>query len=983
VFPILKNNLKFFNLLILIHLLLVSVLNSQLYKLETNNLTLVYLGKQYEYLIPHTARCFENSLKYHRNLFNYTPSGKTTVFMQDFGDYGNAGAAAIPNNYVKIGISPLDYTYETMSSNERINYIMNHELVHIVTNDKASSNDKFYRELFSGKVAVSPDDPFSMLYSYLTNPRSYTPRWYREGIAVFMDTWMAGGIGRAMGNYDEMVFRSMVRDSSYFYTLIGLESEGTAIDFQVGVNSYLYGTRFMSYLAYQYGTEKLIDWVSKIENRKKYFASDFERIYGITLDTEWAKWIEWEHQFQQENLQSIRLNPTTPYRSISDRALGSVSRGYYDKNTNRLYVAVKYPAQIPHIAAIDIETGSLSKICDITGTGLYFVTSLSLNPSKGILYFTTDNNDWRDLNAVDIQTGKTETLIKDARTGDLTFNKKDNSIWGIRHYNGISTIVRIPYPYKEWKQVHSFNYGMDMYDIDVSPDGKYLSGALAKINGDQLLIKMDIDSLLLGKSSFETLFNFENSLPANFTFSADGRYLYGSSYYSGVSNIYRYDNTTNDIVPLSNCESGFFRPVPVSEDSIIVFRYTGKGFVPTMIPIQKVERVSNIKFLGNEVVEKYPIIESWVADPPSKINIDSLTIYRGEYSSLSDVTLNSIYPIVEGYKSTAAFGLRMDMMAWPGVAGLTGKISYSPNTGLSQNERLHAALKFRYWNWEIKATYNHADFYDLFGPTKTSRKGYSLGIQYDQALIYEKPRSLDLNIRLSGYAGLDRLPFFQNVTTPVEEFITIGASLKYSYLLKTLGAVEVEKGFEAELLAHNYYAHSKLYPHLLLNANYGFLLPFDHSSLWLRSSFGISGGNRDVAFSNYYFGGFGNNWIDHQNSQRYRESYSFPGTELNSIEAQNYIKLMLEWPLPPIRFRRAGFTNLYLNWARLSLFTSGIAEDIHKKEYRSSIANIGAQIDFRLVIFYYMSSTFSIGYSAAFQEGQRSSNEFMISLKIL
>ena len=79
--------------------------------------------------------------------------------------------------------------------------------------------------------------------------------------------------------------------------------------------------------------------------------------------------------------------------------------------------------------------------------------------------------------------------------------------------------------------------------------------------------------------------------------------------------------------------------------------------------------------------------------------------------------------------------------------------------------------------------------------------------------------------------------------------------------------------------------------------------------------------------------------------------YSFPGTELNSIEAQNYIKLMLEWMLPPIRFRRFGFTNLYLNWTRLSLFSSGIAEDIQKTAYRSTIANIGAQLDFKLVIF--------------------------------
>ena len=36
-------------------------------------------------------------------------------------------------------------------------------------------------------------------------------------------------------------------------------------------------------------------------------------------------------------------------------------------------------------------------------------------------------------------------------------------------------------------------------------------------------------------------FDFGPSVPSGFVFSPDGRYLYGSSYYTGVSNIFRYD----------------------------------------------------------------------------------------------------------------------------------------------------------------------------------------------------------------------------------------------------------------------------------------------------------------------------------------------------------------------------------------------------------------------------------------------------------
>jgi hypothetical protein len=49
------------------------------------------------------------------------------------------------------------------------------------------------------------------VWSYVTVPRWYAPRWYQEGIACFMETWMSGGLGRAMGYYDEMYFRSLVQ----------------------------------------------------------------------------------------------------------------------------------------------------------------------------------------------------------------------------------------------------------------------------------------------------------------------------------------------------------------------------------------------------------------------------------------------------------------------------------------------------------------------------------------------------------------------------------------------------------------------------------------------------------------------------------------------------------------------------------------------------------------------------------------------------
>ena len=290
--------------------------------LETEELRLVYFQTEHEYLLPHLGRCFHNSLDFHKELFDYTPNERVTVLLQDFDDYGYAGASGVPVNYLTLGIEPFEYVYETSPTNERINWVMSHELLHVVALDQASPSDRRARSFFLGKVLPTDEQPLSMIYGYLTVPRRYAPRWYHEGMAVFMETWMAGGIGRALGGYDEMVFRSMVADDDYFYDLVGLVSEGTTADFQVGVVAYLYGTRFVSYVALQHGPEKVVAWLKRGEGSKASFRAQFRHVFGVDLAEEWRRWIDWERRWQTANLERVRENPVTAFEPLSRAPAG-------------------------------------------------------------------------------------------------------------------------------------------------------------------------------------------------------------------------------------------------------------------------------------------------------------------------------------------------------------------------------------------------------------------------------------------------------------------------------------------------------------------------------------------------------------------------------------------------------------------------------------------------------------------------------------
>ena len=219
---------------------------------EAEGLRIAYFDPSENYLVPYATQCFVNSLRAQQRLFGYTPDGGVSILLQDFSDTGNASISGSPRNRAFVDIAPQNLAFETFSPGERMYTKANHELVHLVTSEMANEQDRRLRRLFQGKVAPVAEHPESILYQYLTVPRIAAPRWYQEGSAVFMETWMGGGLGRAQGGYDEMVFRAMVRDDAQFYDPLGLVSKGTEVDFQAGANAYLYGTRFMSYLALVY-----------------------------------------------------------------------------------------------------------------------------------------------------------------------------------------------------------------------------------------------------------------------------------------------------------------------------------------------------------------------------------------------------------------------------------------------------------------------------------------------------------------------------------------------------------------------------------------------------------------------------------------------------------------------------------------------------------------------------------------------------------
>lgn len=986
--------------------------HAQLDLIETKEMKMVTYDFGHKYILPHATRSFHQSLKFHKALFDYSPSERITVLIQDFGDYGNAGATAVPKNAISMGLSPFSYAFESNPAGERVFSMMNHELIHVVALDNASGTDNFFRGLFLGKVDPSYENPISMFYSYLTSPRRYSPRWFHEGLASYIETWMGGGVGLALGSYDEMVFRTKVLENDHIYSAQGLESEGVTSDFQGRSNSYLYGTRFMGYLANQYAPEKIIEWAKRNEGSKRSFAQQFKQVFNKPIEEAWDDWIAFENEWQNKNIEILRANPTTEPELITDKVIGSVSLPQYDRLHNKMYVAVNFPGQIPHLASIDLDTGNLEKLKDIKGAALFYVSSLALDPKRNILYYTTDNDAWRDLNSYDLKTGKSKMLQKDFRTGDLAFNQADQSIWGIKHLNGLSTIVKIPKndpdsqaEYGSWEQKYTLNYGQDIFDLDVSPDGKKLSAAVTDLRGNQSLILYDIEALENNEVVQDTIYNFDISSPQSFRFSEDGKYLTGCSYFSGVSNIYRVELSNFDIKPMSNAISGMFRPIIINDEKIFVFNYSSKGFQPAFIKNEIVQKVSSINFLGTETIKKHPSLKDWELSIPSEkeIDVDAITTNKGTYKPGKQLNINYGYPTLVGYKDHMGVGYHLniaDPLSFSSLelsAAITPKSWYNDLSNsndsirptIDNDEVFHAAFKAKIGQFSINGAYNATSFYDLFGPTKFSRKGVSLHFGYDHTLLWDPPRNLDLSLGIGGFYGLDQSPDFQQIEAQgfdQDFFFDFDAGLSYRNFRNSLGAVDYEKGLSASLNSSLVLSSGNLFPRVIGTLDLGFQLPVHHASFWLRNAVGHSFSTDFNPFTRFGFASFGNNYIDYRSFRRYRTPFSFPGISFDedfSIVVRSFSKNTAELVFPPIRFRKLGSFNLFVNWIQPTLFGSLLLTD-DVLSGSGQYTNLGVQLDTRIVMFSLLPSTFSVGYARAWDLNSNNSfGEWMISLKLM
>ena len=953
-------------------------------QVKNDEADLIMAGDYLSPFVPYLLTSYYRSYNAHAELWGYRPE-KSYILLNDFQDDGNAGASVSPYNFISICVAAPSLHYNIMPNTERFQQLFNHEHTHVAMCDKTSSGDDFWRKVFRGKVTTNERYPMSAVYSYLTAPRWYSPRWYQEGIAIFMETWLNGGVGRSLGNYDEMFFRTLIRDEQKLYTVTGLETEGTAIDFQVGANSYLYGARFVNYLAYKYGVDKLMEFYNRKPGTRAVFLNQFKKIYGSSLSSVWKEWIDYETTFQRNNLDSIAAYPLTEITPLAHN-MGSASNVIYNNATDEFVVGVNHPGAVAYVCGVNKQTGKVRKIVKVDGPTLYKVCHIALDSVGNRLFVTTQNNDIRGVGIYDFNTGKKLKYKQFARLSSMVYNHRNNRLYGIMNHEGKTTLVYYTADIETMIPLYTFHFGEVISDLALSHDNGTLMACLNSLDGEQSLIEFDLAALDDGNLAYSTLFKDEGTTLNSFSYSLNDSCVIGTSYYTGAGNLWQIDRATKEFDLLTNVETGLFSPIEYASDSLFAMSFTHDGLQPVTLQRKVIHDANPVVFLGQEAYENNPVLETWtrmvrkhVADSDSlKFNTEVTS-----YSAWKRLRLANAYPDIAGFKNTIVAGYRMNFSDPLGYHRLNLFLGMSPWSNYKAWKRIHFSLDWSYGFWSINAALNKSDFYDLFGPRKVGRAGYSVGLTYDRRYTLRAPFEWGWSANVTQYGLLDAMPLYQNVAVTVDNMQGAQFNLYAKKTRSSVGAIQAESGYNFTTTVSGSLVDGKLFPQIDVTYDRGFLLPFTRNlSFWLRGAAGKTFGDKNSVFGYSYFGGFRNNYIDFRNTYSYRNAAAMPGIGIDAIDARHYGKLTAEVLLPPIRFGNVGLPNLYPKHLQINLFSTGLATNPFESSSKNYI-NVGAQCSMTVVMFTYLKTTWSVGYANMVKGIKKDGGQWMLSLKLL
>ncbi len=931
---------------------------------------LVIYQSRYQFMIPHILQQAQTGLGRYRQLYQYEPNDRITLIIRDSRDIAAAAATTFPHNTIKMDIAPASPDYEFTFQHQHFQWLTSHELMHIVVNDQHGQPQTTLRPLL-GKAAPVSEDPLTLFFSLLTNPNRFTPLWFQEGIAIFCETWLNKGGGRVFSSFDEMYFRTLIHDHQPLLEADRIDGEQEN-HFLLETLSYLYGSRFISWLAWRYSPQQVNQWYS----HKNLFCykKKFKKTFAVSLQQGWKQFKQKETAHQQKNINRVKQTPLTTLDIRSD-PMGWTSQPYIDGCGRHILFACHRSHELASLKRLDLKTNRVETVASLPTPALLNVTSTAYDSTFDFFFYTTQNTrGFRDLWAIDIRTKQKKLIFRNSRMGDLAIDPQNHALWGVQMHNGLNALAVSPFPYRKISTLFTLPVHTTLCHLAVSPDGRKMAAILKHGNGLQKLILIDMQNLIDKKTFvYETIAKVGN--PEHPNWSKNGSRLYWNAFTTGVANIYRRDKGDDQNRPVSNVVSGLFRPCALSDTLLFAFLFTPDGFQPVTWNADAIEGIKAIRYMGQAIVDKHPAVKGWALAQQKPIS-DTVHVSPDKpYRWWRHLHRSMTVPMVAASGREQVIGLTAEFRDHLLEHRLFAQIGMD-----RQNRLLHMVYKYSYRDL-LKMSYRHnaATFYDLVNNRQTALEGKRAMVEYKKWWVYDLPTQIEQWTTLLWGQGLTDI---EPESYEINQANLIGLKTRIGgqHLRKRIGSVQFEKGYKWNI--------DLLWTQAPAEPNQqAWLAAADFTRLWdgwwphhvLRTK--LAGGSafgRPLSLGRFFFGGFGNRILEELSMHRFRDVSSLPGLDYKRLISDRFVKLHLETTLPPLSVP-LQFYKTRCRKSTVNLFTMALLSRYQKswKPYFSC----GIQCDILLRHFFTVDSSFSVGLARAWS-GDEHFDQLMLSFKL-
>ncbi len=582
----------------------------------------IHYDEKLEPQVKQVAVYLEEAYQKLSKKFDWRPWGKTEVIFTDNIDAANGLSSTLPYNYIVLRAASPTPDSVLADYDNWLRTLTFHEYTHIMHIDQ-----------YGGIVT-----PFRYVLGKIISPNGTAPGWMREGIATYIET-VETTAGRGRASYPEMMIRTAILNNEFPHID---EADGLQWKWPSYQSMYMYGVKFLQYIADRFGEDKLIEFQHEmgrslalwavnhqarnvfgdIQWESKKVGNHYTKVkkegtpFSKTFYTYWKDWkaeLEVKYKTQAAELEKkglTKLEYVSWVGTVLTHPVASPDGKYLVYARQRL----KEPNEV---RLIDLETGVDKKII-----WKKFPSSLAFSPdSKKIAYSVTGGyktyNAFSDIYTYDVETKKTEQLTKGARATDPAYSPDGKKIVFVKQDAGRSWLAVYDVEKKELSDIISpfpplekgGEGGFEQFANPAwSPDGSRIafvswqshdSPPLKKVGEGGFVPYYDIGewNLYTGELSDDRAkiikqvkLTNDRAIESHPVWSADSKALYFSSDRSGINNIYKIDFkglsdashqplVTSHQTQVTNVLTGAFQPT-LSPDgkTLYVQYYNGNGF---------------------------------------------------------------------------------------------------------------------------------------------------------------------------------------------------------------------------------------------------------------------------------------------------------------------------------------------------------------------------------------------------------------------